>query len=128
MPLEIKATIGGRSIKRIVDQALEDVHRTLPKALGAHAVRDIERGSYWPEDTGDSKRSFGYDVAGPTRVDITNSATDSSGGPYPLILERRGHFAEDGLRRSLDKWGNAALDDVAANVQRDLDKERPSTR
>ena len=44
MPLEIKATIGGRSIKRIVDQALEDVHRTLPKALGAHAVRDIEGG------------------------------------------------------------------------------------
>ena len=47
------------------------------------------------------------------RIDITNSASDSAGKPYPLILERRGHYAEDTLRRDLSQWANAALDEVA---------------
>ena len=128
MTFEVKVTIAGKSIRRQIDGALEDLNRRLPPALGRHAVRDLEGSrSNWPEDTGESKRSFGFDVRG-QRIDITNSASDSAGKPYPLILERRGHYAEDTLRRDLSQWGNAALDDVAANVQRDLDKERPSTR
>lgn len=125
MPFEVNVTISGRTIKRQIDGALEDLNRRLPPALGRHAVRDLEGSrSKWPEDTGESKRSFGFDVRG-QRIDITNSASDSSGGPYPLILERSGHYAEDTLRRDLSQWANAALDEVAPEVQAKLDKEPP---